>query len=231
MEESTRLTRFDDLPTELRQEIWRLVLPGARLISVTRFSKPPLALHINHESRSVALQHYELFAPQHPDDDDGHEEGHMCVKGYIDFSVDIIHIAGLRPCGEVRQRICHLQDNSWLWQHMSETRIFLMTDFAFAKFPRMRSYKTVVHYDSNIRGVEFQNLPIRITEEEFRTRMLSGADRIYWRIEKVKAERAEAGTEWEPPTYQISRCEREAVGLECEKPNICEGYLDVSVSR
>ena len=226
MESCAPPTRFDDLSPELRQEIWRLVLPGARLISVNRFLKPPLALHINRESRSVALRHYELILPRHPDDESGHIERHRCVGGYIDFEVDIIPVAGLYICGKVRQKVRHLQDNSWLWQQISSTRTFLMTDFALATFPRMRSYKTIVHFNPSIQGVEFQNLPTRITEEGFQTRIQLGADRILQRIEETKTMRTEEGLSWEPPAYYFVRCEREVAGLECEKPNTCSGYLD-----
>ncbi|KAE9365026.1 hypothetical protein N431DRAFT_430587 [Stipitochalara longipes BDJ] len=229
MESTTPLARFDDLPPELRQDIWSLILPGPRLITVNRFSKPPIALHINRESRSVALKHYELLPPEHLDDV-GQSDGHRCVTGYIDFEVDIIHMTGLTPCEAVNEKICHLQDNCWLWQQISSARTFLMTDFALLKFPRMRSYKTIMHFDPNIRGVEFYNLPRRITEEEFQARLQRGAETIFTRIAAIKADKTREGVVWNPPAYQFVRCERDAAGLKCEKPTSCQGTLDGSAS-
>ena len=88
-EPETRI-RFDDLPPELRQKIGSLILPGPRLVTVNRFPKAPLALHINRESRFIPWKHYELLHPQHLDHAK-HTNGHKCVKGYINFEVDIIH--------------------------------------------------------------------------------------------------------------------------------------------
>ncbi|PMD31826.1 hypothetical protein L207DRAFT_186763 [Hyaloscypha variabilis F] len=223
------LTQFDDLPPELRQEIWSLVLPGPRLITVNRFSKPPLPLHINRESRSVALQHYELLTPQHPDDDeDGHPEQQKCVMGYIDFEVDVIHITGLRSCRAVNQKIRHLQQNSWLWEQISSARTFLMTDFAIPQFPRLRSHKTVVHFDPSIQGVEYRGLPGQLTEEEFQTRLQRGAEGIFRRLEAIKANKTQEGGSWEPPSYHFVRCERDAAGLKCEIAPSCTGTLGAS---
>jgi hypothetical protein len=215
-------TRFDDLPPELRQEIWSLILPGPRLITVNRFSKAPLALHINRESRSIALKHYELLHPQHLDHS-AHTNGHRCVKGYIDFEVDIIHMAGVTPCEAVDKKICHLQDNCWLWQHISLARTFLMTDFALMKFPRVRSYKTVIHFNPNIRGVEYRNLPGRLTERGFQQRLDAAVEVIFTRIDAIKTSKALEGANWEPPAYHFVRCGRDAAGLKCEKPGSCEG--------
>jgi hypothetical protein len=108
MEPATR-TRFDDLPPELRQKIWSLILPGPRLVTVNHFSKAPLALHINRESRFIALKHYELLHPQHLEHAK-HTNGHRCVKGYIDFEVDIIHMAVLMPVKILTRRsaICRI---------------------------------------------------------------------------------------------------------------------------
>jgi len=106
-----------------------------------------------------------------------------------------------------------------------------MTDFALAKLPRIRSYKTILHYNPNIHGVEFQNLPRSVTDEEFQTRLQRGAETIFRRIEEIKAEKAENGINWTPPDYHFVRCELDAIGLKCENPSSCEGILDVHGSR
>jgi hypothetical protein len=222
--ESAPLTRFRDLPLELRHEIWTLTLPGPRLITVNCFSKAPPALHINRESRSIALKHYELVEPQHLDEV-GHTNGHRCVKGYIDFGVDIVHMTGLTPCEGIDRKICHLQGNCWLPGQISAARTFLMTDFAVMKFPRLRSYKTVLHFNPDIRGIEFYNLPRQLTEDEFQQKLDAVVENTSRRIEAIKANKELESLNWEPPAYSFVRCERDAAELKCEKPGSCEGYL------
>lgn len=62
-------TRFSELPTEIRFQIWQFTLPAPRVLGIQYgescellYSQypPPVALHICSESRAVALKHYEL---------------------------------------------------------------------------------------------------------------------------------------------------------------------------
>jgi hypothetical protein len=135
-------------------------------------------------------------------------------------------MAGVTPCEEIVQKICHLQDNCWLPGHVSATRAFLVTDFAVMKFPRLRSYKTVLHFNPDIRGVEFYNLPRQLTKEEFQQRLDAVVENTSRRIEAIKANKELDGLDWEPPAYSFVRCERDAVGIKCEQPRSCQGYLD-----
>jgi len=65
-------TFFPKLDPLLRQRIWAYALPGPRVVNIRRYwlppkihgylttAAPPTTLHVNRESRSVALQHYTL---------------------------------------------------------------------------------------------------------------------------------------------------------------------------
>jgi hypothetical protein len=65
-------TLFPKLDLLLRQRIWAHALPGPRVVDIRRYwlppkihgylttTAPPTILHVNRESRSVALQHYAL---------------------------------------------------------------------------------------------------------------------------------------------------------------------------
>jgi 2EXR family len=224
--EITHGIQFRDLPLELRQQIWTLVLPGPRTIPVNRCLKAPLALHINREARSVALRHYELVCLEYS------RTGQpiVCLNGYIDFEVDIIHLFGLRSSEELDKKICHLQYNTWLLGNMSQARLFIMTDHALSKFPRLRSYKSVVHYNSNLRGVEFDLLlPGEISEERFGQQLDGMVASISRRIEEIKVTKARDGLDWEPPIYHFVRCERNLAGLKCGDQISCDGLLDTMV--
>jgi hypothetical protein len=74
-------TIFPKLPIELRRMIWRLTFPSRRMIDLTlalqhlgRFCtrrrpadpKLPVALHVNQESRSIALKTYYILFQQQP---------------------------------------------------------------------------------------------------------------------------------------------------------------------
>jgi 2EXR family len=74
-------TCFPELPFELRSKIWRFTFPGRRIIDLTlatqhivRFRtrgrpadpKLPVALHVNQESRSIALKAYYIIFQQQP---------------------------------------------------------------------------------------------------------------------------------------------------------------------
>jgi hypothetical protein len=88
-------TKFPDLPSELRREIWKYLLPGPRVIIIAgppRTSyrriegrcfvdgiKTPELLHICQESRDFALERYRLsFGP------------HLSSPVYFDFSSDVL---------------------------------------------------------------------------------------------------------------------------------------------
>jgi hypothetical protein len=101
-----------------------------------------------------------------------------------------------------------------------------MTDFALTKFLRMRSCKLMIHFDPNIRGVEYQNLPGRLTETGFQRKVDAAVRTISTRIDAIKASKALEGVNWEPPTYSFVRCGLDAAGLKCEKPGSCDGRLD-----
>jgi hypothetical protein len=88
---SETLTRFPDLPPEIRREIWRYLLPGPRVIHVMGSARAgggqcfvdslenPTILHVCQESRAFALEHYRLsFKP------------HLRRPIYFDFSSDIL---------------------------------------------------------------------------------------------------------------------------------------------
>ena len=55
-------TRFPNVPSEPRLEIWKMQFPGPRLITVTRtfktMTKDPSILYVNHEARQVACSRY-----------------------------------------------------------------------------------------------------------------------------------------------------------------------------
>lgn len=101
-----------------------------------------------------------------------------------------------------------------------------MTDFAISKFPRLRSYKTVLHFDPNIRGVEYQNLPGHLTERDFQQRLEAAVERILSRVEEIKESKSNEGLDWEPPAYTFVRCELDSAGVECRTPGSCLGYFD-----
>jgi len=61
------MATFNHLPFELRRYIWNAALPGPRVIEISTCNaprplpdawKPPVVLHICHESREVALERY-----------------------------------------------------------------------------------------------------------------------------------------------------------------------------
>jgi hypothetical protein len=103
---------FPNLPTELRQLIWSFTLPESRKIyrprprglspymnsfikllanfQAVKEPRGPIALEINHESRVVALQHYEWV-----------EELHC----YFDFSKDSIFYRNLKKSLSKARRI------------------------------------------------------------------------------------------------------------------------------
>jgi hypothetical protein len=88
---SEMLTKFPDLPPEIRREIWRCLLPGPRVIHIMGSARAgggkcfvdtvdnPTLLHICQESRIFALEKYQLsFEP------------HLRRPIYFDFSLDIL---------------------------------------------------------------------------------------------------------------------------------------------
>ncbi|PMD46200.1 hypothetical protein L207DRAFT_207124 [Hyaloscypha variabilis F] len=86
-----RFKLFPKLPTELRRIIWRLSLPGQRVVEVLfdnftgqcRSSCPiPIALHVSSEARGVALESYELAF--------GTAEAEAVV--YFDFKIDALFL-------------------------------------------------------------------------------------------------------------------------------------------
>jgi hypothetical protein len=105
-------TLFPRLPKELRLAIWRFTLPLPRRIR--RAQEPahtttlplnyeverprnPIALSINHESRSLALQHYKQ------------EIVEVGMPRYIDYSADFIHEMEIPPCA--LQKITNLMQD------------------------------------------------------------------------------------------------------------------------
>jgi outer membrane phospholipase A len=71
---------FDKLPVELRVMIWKLLIPGPRIIKVnfnqknkrkigaklTATIRIPILLHIKKETRNLALKYYQRIAFQYP---------------------------------------------------------------------------------------------------------------------------------------------------------------------
>lgn len=215
--ERTSVTQFCDLPPELRHEIWTLTLPGPRLVTAFCFTKTPHTLHINRESRSVALKHYELVQAQHLQPGHPPEPKHRCVKGYIDFEVDIIYTRTLKTCQEIDKKICHLQEN--LWDRLPKSRLLFMTEHAVIKFPRLRSYKIVLH----TRPLDLSSKPL--PEGYFQGRCDAIAAKISGRIEGLKASKALETPSWEFPVYSFAQCQRDAAGLICASPMGCDGIL------
>lgn len=100
---ATTFTCFRKLPPELREKVWSLALPGPRVVqmriklTVAKYSKHqrgfhlksttliPNMLHTCSESRTIALQHYELGMASHL------SRGHT----YIDFARDIIYFGDI----------------------------------------------------------------------------------------------------------------------------------------
>ncbi|KAF8854119.1 hypothetical protein BDZ45DRAFT_677200 [Acephala macrosclerotiorum] len=100
-------TLFPELPTELRLKIWKLAIPGPRILSVGhrmqygegygriiptamewRTSDPvPTLLHVCHDSRTEALK---VYQPSFAAFRTPRQEG----KNYIDFSRDILYFGG-----------------------------------------------------------------------------------------------------------------------------------------
>lgn len=89
----TEFHLFNKLPAEIRLEIWKLNLPGPRVIELKRVWKPtrilstrdPIAnLAVCQESRYEALKVYELAFPTKKSP----------ARTYIDFSIDIVFING-----------------------------------------------------------------------------------------------------------------------------------------
>lgn len=99
-----RFKLFPKLPVEIRVMIWRLCLPGPRVVDirmrkksipttigeilgVSRFISSvdhPVILHVCSESRSIARQHYRLSFPKKT------KAERSPPKIYIDFSIDTI---------------------------------------------------------------------------------------------------------------------------------------------
>jgi hypothetical protein len=86
-------TKFPDLPPEIRQEIWKYLLPGSRIIHIKMCARAdggqcfadmtenPLLLRVCQESRHFALERYQLsFEP------------HLRHPIYFDFSSDILYM-------------------------------------------------------------------------------------------------------------------------------------------
>jgi hypothetical protein len=206
-------TLFPALPLELRQSIWTFTLPPPQIATAYSYQKPPVALHINRESRAVALQHYELFGDHEATDD----PWHRCVKGHIDFEVDTIQITALSPCKYVCQKIQHLRGNVWLWDHIASHRTPLWTEFAVSKFPKLKSYLMIIHYDAELRSFGDPNPPERFDDKEFKEHVDVVMAETNKHLEAMGAKKALEGVRWEPPTYTIVRCERDAAGLKCER--------------
>ncbi|KAK6606210.1 hypothetical protein H4I96_04672 [Botrytis cinerea] len=90
---SSTFPNFQNLSLELRTMIWKLNLPGARIIDViydkdqdkyfSFHSKPPSLLHINKEARSFAQKVYNLSFPtqSHP------------ANIYIRYDIDVIYFS------------------------------------------------------------------------------------------------------------------------------------------
>lgn len=211
--QSAAFTLFPELPLELRQLIWTFTLPGPQIVRVDSYQKPPFALHINRESRAVALLHYELFG----DHEVPVDPWHLCVKGYIDFEVDTIQITGLSPCKYVCQKIRHLRSNVWLWDHIASHRTPLWTEFAVEKFPKLSSYLMIIHYDAHLRSFGDMYPPKRLTGKEFQDHVDVVFAETNKHLEAIRAKKALEGVRWEPPAYSIRRYERDAAGVECQR--------------
>jgi hypothetical protein len=90
---SQTFTFFPALPSELRQQIWLFTLPGPRkIVPFTAYTTGlfhehnkgpkdhlPLTLHINRESRAIALKHYKNW----------HNAAALGYQ-YVDFNVDTV---------------------------------------------------------------------------------------------------------------------------------------------
>ena len=89
--EFAKFTLFPNLAIELRRIIWRLSLPGQRVVELLydnctgqcRSSCPiPTTLHVNSESRGLALEHYTLAF--------GTERAEASI--YFDFKIDALFL-------------------------------------------------------------------------------------------------------------------------------------------
>ncbi|KAH7310014.1 hypothetical protein BKA65DRAFT_519294 [Rhexocercosporidium sp. MPI-PUGE-AT-0058] len=114
MSNATDFLPFPRLPLELRRKIWLWTLPRPRVLTCCWAIPTPIALQINAEARSIALEHFE-FIPRHISNrrEDRHCIGHVhsCNWGYIDFSVD--HIASNRRIRHQCIDKTPLRDKTW----------------------------------------------------------------------------------------------------------------------
>lgn len=134
-------------------------------------------------------------------------------------------MTSLASCEEIDKKICHLQENGSVSGSMSQGRLFVMTEHAVMKFPRLRSYKSVPHFHPHLRGVEFIGLPAHISDESFQEKLDAIAASIKRCIEELRAAKALERPGWEPPVYHFLRCQRDAGGSKCKSTFSCDGIL------
>jgi hypothetical protein len=151
-------TCFNKLSTEIRDLIWYHTLPGPRLIHLNAgplgrkerhlFRPPPLpiVLHVNHESRSIALKHYHLLY-------------HRTSRGEV----------GARPDGEPtlvfpRQLIAIASAKDTIYIKYFDMAVF---DWVYDMEKLYKSNTRLFHgiKSLEIRGVRWSD----ITEEDHRT--------------------------------------------------------------
>lgn len=102
----TNFTVFLNLPTELRQKIWRETLPGPRIVEVrcdkgnacTSSAKIPTALHVSSEARAEALRFYKLSFGSKA----GSKIPDAAPKIWFNSAIDVFYLDGCLGCNSIQ---------------------------------------------------------------------------------------------------------------------------------
>ncbi|KAH8596869.1 hypothetical protein B0O99DRAFT_739973 [Bisporella sp. PMI_857] len=199
--------KFQDLPSELRRQIWGYTYPGPRKIERGQFYQGPTALHVNRDARAIALERY-TFIPLLEYNIQNPRQKFMRSHpaGWIDFKNEIVYnistvLATDNKEFQFQVRHVHLDVKSqWVFAtHFYENHLRLFMNV----YLNMETLDVTVHkYNSHESKSDSKAWP----EEWLRQAAAN--------LEKEREESAANGQVWRLQKYRIVYCR---LGSGCER--------------
>ena len=205
---ATTFHQFQELPSELRRQIWQHTFPGPRRVRRNCWTEGPKALYVSLEARRFAQKCYKLKPPptsparvenalrQMPDPRLFHH------YGWFDLSVD-------RVPGTLNENHEHAIATRCIYTEHSDEGDFLGY-FIMCLEAEMKAYPNLEHVEVMIHmyleeGHEERNLNLKRLQETM--------ERY---IQEEIAEKAlEDKVVWQPPKYTIIGCSKSTIDEDC----------------